>query len=279
MIIIDFSQLFLSSVFTQEADLYADMMNTGIVRHITLNNLLSIKKKFSKENNLDNVVLACDGQNYWRKQLFPFYKVNRKSTREKSSYNFDNIFKMMGIIKKELNDNFPYKVLQEYEAEADDIIGVLALHRCKYENIIIVSSDKDFKQLLKYKSIRQYDPYKKVLVKESDPDGFLEDMIIKGDPGDGIPNIISPDDVFVKKIRQKSITKKFLLENKGKMLNHFDNYLRNKTLIDLTEIPMYIQQNIIAQYDGYDLSHGRTKLFNYFIENHLSNLLTDIELF
>lgn len=275
MIIFDFSQLFLSCVFTQPADLYETEDNYKLVRHLVLNHFASIKMKFQRENS-GNIVFACDGQNYWRKQYFPYYKASRKLVREESSYNFTNIFKFMNLIKSEFKENFPYMMLEVYEAEADDIIGVLAEYRYKYETVIVVSSDKDFKQLLKYHSIKQYDPYKRVLIKEPNPVQFLEELIIRGDVSDGIPNILSPDDSFVNKIRQKPITKKFLNESSGALIQHFDHYLRNKTLIDFSEIPLYVQQNIIKAYDAYEILPTST-IYSYFVKNSLTNLMSRIE--
>jgi hypothetical protein len=278
MIIIDFSQMFLSCVFTQPADMYETEDNIGMIRHLVLNHFITIKRKFNKESKNGNIVFACDGQNYWRKQFFPYYKAARKAGREKTAYNFDVIFKFMSTIKTELKENFPYKLIEEFEAEADDVIGTLSHHLHKYETVVIVSSDKDFKQLHKYHSIKQYDPYKKQLVVENRPEEFLQELIIRGDASDGIPNIISADDVFVTKTRQKPITKKFLEESRGSLMHHFDHYLRNKTLIDFSEIPLYIQENIIKKYDSYE-TVGRGNLFKYFISKNLTNLIDQIDQF
>ena len=86
----------------------------------------------------------------------------------------------------------------------------------------------------------------------------LQDKIIRGDPGDGIPNIKSPDDQFMNPLRkQPSITKKFI---DSAIMAKFDptvfclneseqiNYARNKLLVDFNSIPDEMQELIVQEY-------------------------------
>lgn len=286
MILIDLNQVLLSGIMAQIAGQKKLKLEEGLVRHMILNVLRTHVKNF--KNEYGEVVLCCDNRKYWRKEFFPFYKAGRKKSREKSDLDWHLIFDMLSKFKIELKENFPYKVIDVEGAEADDIIGTLAPRHVMHENILIVSSDGDFLQLQMYNGrsdykIKQYNPAQKKFVISENPLEELKMKIITGDKGDGIPNIISPSDCFVREVRQTPITKgkmdKFLKE-------HYSDYddmaktgfTRNQTLIDLSLIPGDIKEKIINTYDEVKPA-SRSKLLNYFIENKLKNLMDVIEEF
>ena len=68
---------------------------------------------------------------------------------------------------------------------------------------MIVSNDKDFQQLQRYPNVHQYSPLKKTQLVCENPEKFLLEHIIKGDVSDGVPNILSDDDVFVNKEKRQ----------------------------------------------------------------------------
>ena len=172
-------------------------------------------------------------------------------------------------------------VLSVDNAEADDIIAILCreAHNNK-EKVMIVSGDKDFIQLHKYDEVNQYSPIQKKFVKDENPKKYLHEQIIKGDRSDGIPNILSDDNVFVTGEKQQPIHKKRLQE--WAELDNIPlgsitrlNYQRNKKLIDLDEIPIVIQENIINTYRSYQIPDS-SKLLQYFIDHKLKNLMSNI---
>ena len=127
-------------------------------------------------------------------------------------------------------------------AEADDIIAVLAKNID--EKMMIVSGDKDFIQLHKYKQVRPSSPILKKIVNRKDPIDYIKVNILKGDSSDGIPNVLSNDNVFVEGLRQRPLSKKKIAEWAGPLCEQFlpsdeakRNYQRNKKLIDLKESP------------------------------------------
>ena len=142
MILIDFTQVVIGSLMV--ALNRGEDLDDDLVRHLILNNIRYYRTRFTEEYG--EVVLCCDSRHYWRKDYFPNYKANRKVDRKKSEYNWDLIFETLNIIRDEIRENFPYKVIEVYGAEADDIIAVLTKERSGVDNIII-SSDKDFIQL------------------------------------------------------------------------------------------------------------------------------------
>ena len=258
--------------------------NEDMIRHMVINSLRGFNVKF--KTKYGKMVLCSDAANPWRKDIFPHYKYSRKKGREESSFDWDNIFNIITNIKNEIKENFPYVVMYEDRCEADDIIATLVKYYYQHEPIMIVSGDKDFIQLQFYKGVDQYAPIQKKMVGwdseaegiRIDPREYLNEQIIKGDRSDGIPNILSEDDVFVTGEKQKPITKK-RLEEYSDISTHTDfirkNWLRNKKLIDLNEIPQVYEDAIINSYQKYEVN-DRSKLLTYFIENKLKSLMENI---
>ena len=281
MILIDLNQVLLAGLMAQIAN-QKGKLDEHLIRHMILNIIRTHVKNFKGEYG--EVVLCSDNRKYWRKEYFPFYKAGRKKTREKSDLDWHLIFDMLAKFKVELKENFPYKVIDVEGAEADDIIGTLVPRHAPHEKILILSSDGDFLQLQQYgPNVKQYNPSQKKFVKSNNPLLELKEKIIRGDKGDGIPNMFSPSDCFVRDLRQKPITKgvleKYLKEDVSNY-NETDksNYTRNSTLIDLTYIPQEIKEKIINTYEEI-VPAKRNKLLNYFIENKLKNLMDVIEEF
>ena len=283
MILVDLNQVLLSGLMAQIAGKKGVKLEEDLLRHMILNILRMHIRNFRKEYG--EVVLCCDNRNYWRKEFFPFYKAGRKKTREKSDLDWHLIFDMLAKFKLELRENFPYKVIDVEGAEADDIIGTLVPRHAPHEKVLILSSDGDFLQLQQYGSnVKQYNPSQKKYVKSEDPLLELKEKIIRGDKGDGIPNIFSPSDCFVRDLRQKPITQKviekYLAEHYGDWEdeNARIGFSRNQTLIDLRNIPGDIKNKIINTYEEVKPA-SRSKLLNYFIEHKLKNLIDVIEEF
>jgi|TARA_R100000789_G_scaffold99445_1_gene105996 5'-3' exonuclease len=285
MILIDFTQVVIGSLMV--ALNRGEDLDDDLVRHLILNNIRYYRTRFTEDYG--EVVICCDSRHYWRKDYFPNYKANRKVDRKKSEYNWDLIFETLNTIRDEIRENFPYKVIEVYGAEADDVIALLCQHRGLEKNII-VSSDKDFIQLHN-NIIEQYSPVTKKMVTHPTPKEYLVEHILKGDRSDGVPNILSPDDTFTENKRQKPMRKTVIKEVVEQMVA-FDaeqlymlakcprdtwirNWQRNETLIDLTKIPVEIQNKILKEYDSVKTG-DRSKLFGYFVEKKLSKLIQSI---
>jgi hypothetical protein len=285
MIIIDLNQVMISNLMMQLGNHTNAQLEENMVRHMVLNAIRSFNQRFSREYG--EIVIACDNTNNWRKKEFPYYKANRKKNQEKSELDWKGIFDCLGKIRQELKDYFPYRVIDVESAEADDIIAALVHTHGKIvsssadEKILILSGDKDFIQLHIYSNVRQYDPVRKKFIEHNDPERYLKEHILKGDSGDGVPNILSGDDCFVVGQRQKPLTAKkieaILEEGLEGKLNHplFRNFKRNMHLINLSFTPWEIKEKILAQYEEQD-DRDRSKMMNYFITNRLKNLMESI---
>ena len=277
MILIDLNQVCIANILQEIKQL--KKIEPLLVKHMILSTLLFYRRKFRV--NYGDLVICCDSKKSWRKDIFPFYKANRKSTRAKDDIDWNGIFEVINSITEDLKSKFPYAVISVDQAEADDIIGVLAKNYYRNEKIMIVSSDKDFLQLQKYYSVEQYSPTQKKLLQSSSPYQYLKEHIMKGDRGDGIPNFLSDDDTFVTDKRSKKILKNKLEAWKNLDPTEFCNekmlrgWKRNQQLVDLSHTPQDIKQKIVDQYDTYEYNQ-RDKLLNYFIQNKLRNLIEHI---
>jgi hypothetical protein len=281
MILIDFSQIVISAAIEYHART-KELIDTPLLRHIALNNILSLKDKLRKY--WDEVVLCLDGRGYWRKKIFPYYKQNRKKEHEKDKFDWKTFHEAFNTIKKEFAENLPYKVVEVEGAEADDIITVLCTIFGNQRDIVIVSSDKDFLQIQMNIAtrVKQYSPYHKKFLSADHNSYNLFEHIVRGDPSDGIPNIFSDDDVFLcedkrsKPIRSTSIEawSKFGLEKPEEFctnLTELERFQRNRMLIDLRMIPKEIVDSIAQAYHS-SVSHGDS-VFNYLVKNKLKKIL------
>lgn len=252
-------------------------VDESLVRHMILNTIRTYVKKF-KESHGPEVIIACDNKNYWRREIFPHYKAGRKKAREASGHDWNTIFECLNKIRDELRDHSPYKVVTVETCEADDIIATLVQKYSATQKIMILSSDKDFAQLQKFPNVEQFSPILKKFIKEPLPAAQLKQMIIRGDKGDGVPNILSSDDVFVSGGRQKPITEAKIInwmnQEPKEFCNDemFRNYCRNETLIDLTKIPERLTTEILHTYEN-AVAHSKQEFMNYMIANRLKNLI------
>lgn len=277
MIIFDFNQIMLSNIIISMKG--HNIIDVSMIRHMALNSIRAHLKKFKKDFGPE-IVIATDHSS-WRKEFFPFYKAYRSDNREADSLDWNLIYECMNTVRGELKNEFPYNVINIYGAEADDIIGTL-VHEfgmdISEDRILIISSDKDFIQLHTYGNVSQYSPIEKKFIKHSNPDSYLFEHICKGDRGDGIPNVYSPDNSFVDKIRQSPVTKKklqTLLDNEDNALPEVKrNLSRNRTLIDLTRTPKKLKEKILTRYrenkntiEGKEFSSN--ELVDYFMKNRL----------
>lgn len=291
LIVVDFNQVAIATFMGEIGHRPGNDIDVDInlLRHMILNTIRSYKSRFG--NEFGDIVIACDNRHYWRRDVFPQYKAHRKKDRAKSDFDWSSIFEALNIIRDELSQYFPYPVIDVSGAEADDVIGTLAEYSQTMGEpdglfgeptslpFLIISGDHDFNQLQKWSNVKQYAPaFKKwVKIKESAAQVLME-HIITGDKGDGIPNMLSPDNSFTDSIRQKSIRKNLLAEWKTKPPEEWvtadmvHGYNRNQLLVDLTKTPKDIKTAII---NSYELQRGgdRSQILPYFIKNNMKQMI------
>jgi hypothetical protein len=279
MILVDFSGICLATILINKEN------DERMIRHMTLNSLRMYNQKFKEDYG--QMVLACDGPNNWRKEYFPQYKGVRRKSRQESTFDWNEAFRILNSLREEIRDNFPYKVVHMDQCEADDIIGTLVENSQEFGNfepIMIVSADGDFKQLQKYDNVSQWSPLTKKLVEEGHPRQNLKLKILQGDTGDGVPNVLSDDDTLIEGRRQTPLSKKkkeAILQDlsDGELLyaaSWYRNYCRNETLIDLSKTPSSLKQNIINNFMEQDPWGNKGKVFPYLVSKKMNRLIESV---
>ena len=277
-ILVDANQIAISHLMVRNK--IENGINIASVRKSIVRVIGRIAKKFGPEYG--KMVLCYDDKNYWRRDIFPFYKKNRKQEREASKYNWDEVFSVLNTIRDEIKNNLPYHVIQVQGAEADDVIASICIHNANRETpekTLILSADKDFIQLHKYDFVSQYDPIRNRWIENDNPVQYLQEHIIRGDRSDGIPNILTCDDAIVTGKAQKKMSKEKIAALAAMDPDEFTNFIRlrnwkrNAEMIDFTRIPEAVVGRIMTTY----LKNRAvsTVNMNYFIDYKLQDILED----
>jgi len=253
--------------------------NESLLRHFILNSIRSYNSKY--KDKYGELVIACDDKDYWRKDIFPYYKAHRKKDRDSSDLDWGKLFNSLNKIRDEIKETFGFRVIQVARAEADDVIATLCdMYGNTHEKILIISGDKDFRQLQSYMNVEQYDPTRKRWLKENNPSRYLKEHIMRGDAGDGVPGFLDPDDKFVNNIKAKQLRQKKLDVWLDQSPEEFCNeqmlrgYKRNEALVDLSFIPEKITQQVKESFSAQAGKRSKDML-GYFIKHKLKNL-TDV---
>ena len=275
MILVDANQIAISHLMVRQK--IEDGINIDSIRRSIVRVLARIQKQFGPEYG--KMVLCYDDKSYWRSQVFPYYKKNRKQERETSKYDWDMVFSVLNKIRDEIRRNLPYYVIQVQGAEADDVIAALSRKYGLTDKILILSADKDFIQLHSNPNVKQYDPIRNRWIENENPIQYLQEHIIRGDRSDGIPNILTCDDAIVNGKAQKKMSKEKISALASMNPSDFTNYIRlrnwkrNSELIDFTKIPRPIVDNILMTFNKYRVKPSID--LQYFIDNNIQDLIDE----
>ena len=298
MIIIDFSGT-LHSIINAHLHFDGDVSEEKI-RHVTMMALRRYRQKFMKEYGQD-FIIACDAKNYWRKEIFPYYKQKRRNDRKDSEIDWNRLYKYIDTVKEEIKEHFHYPVIEVDGAEADDVIAVMTKEWVRREShmgwpitytkkapVMIISRDKDLFQLQdERKLVKQYDPVDDKEKICDDPLRFRFEHTVKGDVGDGIPNILSPENSLAVGIRQKPIYQKKLDEwyqlgnDDSKSPMHSlpsdatHRFMLNYALIDFRAIPNELNDKIFREWDSQ--REKKNTIMKYFMKHRLTDCLSNLQ--
>lgn len=252
--------------------------------YVFFENIITLKHQF----NPKQIIFCVDkkhNKKYWRSKYFEHYKHNRKNLPPIIPK--EDMDRLKNTLNDVLHNITPYIFIEENYLEGDDIIASLSKHLRNQHNIIIASCDHDFHQLCK-KNTFLYDLSKRRFTYQTDLDYYIFEHIVKGDAGDGIPNILSDEDTFTKQEkRQNRCSKKYLrelyntyLESKedfeqllGENINRWN---KNKKLVDLTNLPAPVYNKVIDNYENYINNGSNEKFRTWLIKNRLTDLYEKI---
>lgn len=275
MLILDFNQTMIANIAVHLSQNSGELIDLPTVRHMVLRTVRSHRNRFSSYGEM---VIAADSDKYWRKGVFEHYKAKRPAQAAKSGRDMQDIYNCINTIRDEIRDNFPYRVICVEGAEADDVVASLVSWYADFDSIMIVSADHDFIQLQKHENVKQYDPIRKHMITHDDPNAYLCEHILRGDPGDGVPNILSPADCFVTGVRQTPMTSKKLLDYMSTLIfsdTVFARYEQNEQLIDLKKIPKELEEQIIFSF-AEQANKRSDRVMPYMIKNNLRSLMQSI---
>lgn len=301
MILIDFSAISVAAIAQELYKMPANsVIDDSYTRHLVINSIRAYRQKYYRQYG--EIVICCDSKNYWRKDVFPEYKFNRKKMKEESKIDWDVVHHGIDLVRSDLKEYFPYPVVMVDGAEGDDII--YAVIEWAQENDLqqggmwegtpnphlIVSSDEDQIQTQRFPQVKQYSPNKKTFITSGDIniEQFVSLHIAEGDSSDSIPNVLSPDNSFTDKIRQKPLRKdrkeEFMTDGISacKTPDELLYYKRNQKLIDFRFIPEQLKKSILTEFiDSKEKCdfRGRKRIMSYFIKNRMRSLIDHLSEF
>lgn len=236
-------------------DDYDWLENQVFMKHFDdtyMKNLIKFKNMYNIPYENMIVVRDCPRETIWRMNLYPEYKANRKNTcsYKNKKYNIGNIFKhIYNSLYPQLEKQYGFKILKVDNAEADDIIAVLASKIRELDKnrlIVIISNDNDYLQLVNEKTLIWSLQNKLLNTKvETTAEEILLRKILKGDDSDNIPSLIG-------NINEKDLNE--MIKDPKKLNEWLDNnpdkkeaYVSNRKLIDFQFIPDEIKNLIINE--------------------------------
>lgn len=293
VLLVDFNNLLFRTLYVREVYIQSEIPDFQLWRFLVYDSIYSCIKRF----RISEVVLAVDDKVSWRRSYFPRYKESRKKQRDKSDVDFKIVFSVINKFIRELKHSMPFKIIKVRSAEADDVIGILAL---EFGNCIVSSNDEDFMQLVGEKDNRLWNPSNQkfsefpininkdkkgtpVMCKSKEE--FLNYKILMGQPKDDIFNIKTPTNwgktpetegkrkpgfgvISAQKVMKAGVHEWIEKEQLE------DRYKRNSVLIDFHRIPNVINNRIGDVYNNhtYPPPENIYKFFKefqmrYFLEN------------
>jgi 5'-3' exonuclease len=284
MVIFDLNHVAYRCLFSMSR---VDFKENGgkMLKHMMFNAIFSTCKRFDTEE----VVLCVDSKENWRKKIYPEYKQNRKEKRdEQDDIDWNVFFTSLTEFVEEVKQFFPFYVLQVKYMEADDIAGVLAKN-WQNKPKIIVTSDGDYIQLLRYKNVQVFDPIKSKFLKCDDPMRQLKIKILTGDRGDNIKSVKHRvGEKTAEKIVDNPELLKEMFEDKTVSYTtpegtevtlgdeYKERYKQNMILIDLSKTPDVLVKALNKSIAEYQMPTGK-EIFQYFSKNKFRDLMHRME--
>lgn len=217
------------------------------------------------------IVFDGTGGSLRRKQIFPQYKehrankvrLNRIFDQESTVENESQAIARQLIRISHYIDTLPVTTIQIDNVEADDVIAYLALNSFKDSNATIMSSDKDFYQLIN-ENIKVYSPTKKKLYGRNEvlseygvnTKNFILYRVLDGDKSDCIDGIVGCGlKTAIKCFPFLSEDKTYTIDdifshcevNKGKY-KIYDTILNNKDIVRRNYELMQLSDTVIATF-------------------------------
>ncbi|MCB0394135.1 MAG: DNA polymerase I [Bdellovibrionales bacterium] len=213
---------------------------------------LQMTVKLLKDVKPDYMVYCFDRKEpSFRKDIYPEYKANRSEMPE-------NLVPQVPYIRK-LAEVLGIPTLDKVNFEADDVIGTLTkMGENEKLNVVIVSGDKDFAQLLSSKTVLydtmkdiKYDPEKANEKWGVPPEQMIDYLALVGDSSDNVPGVrgIGP------KGAQKLLAEFGSIENLYERIESVKNDKLREKLLDAKEMA-FLSKDLVTIRTDIDLGLG-----------------------
>lgn len=269
-----------------------DNIQWGLWRYNVFNSIYTTLWKF---RNVNEVILAVDDNMSWRKHYYSRYKESRKTKKKESRIDWKHLYAKMHSLAKEFQHHMPFRVIKVKNAEADDVIAVLA--RGFRNPCVIIARDEDYFQLFgKKQNLRVYDSISQKLYSPDDFPNikeFLLKLVFCGQKKDDIPNIITPDDWGLTEATEGKRRPGFGEKAFDKMKDDIKGFIekghrnkvygivdlsqtlkRNRILMDFDKIPNTIANRIADAYNNSSLP-PLENIYLFFEKYHMRSFLED----
>lgn len=218
IVVLDYSIFVFRSIFSSK-------WNKSVPpEYIALSMMISALKKIGLSTD-DEVIVARDGRGNWRKDLDPTYKADRKEKRDaEEAIDWDDLFERFNDLANQLDISTDWHFIQIPKIEADDIAAVIC-RKYTDKEIVLVSYDADWQQLLLYPNVKIFSILKKF-------------GGVKG------AYLVPPPNFNAYKLIAKKIEK----EKTDNLINPIlteEDYERRKTLVNLLCLPPSVECAII----------------------------------
>lgn len=202
-----------------------------------------------KKFQCTGVLCAFEGRNNWRKTVYPDYK-----NKELDDIYYEDVQEAIVMLRDFLEVHTSIHSMSVHSVEADDVIAVVCQKKHHNTECVIVSSDRDFVQLLKFNGVTLFSPQQQEMRKTDDAEFDLFMKCIRGDPSDNIMSAFP-------RVRKTKLEEAFYGEsmayvNLMETINKDgtkvgDRYQENKLLIDLEKQPVNLREAIIRDILAY----------------------------
>ncbi len=253
----------------------------GLAMHMALNTLKSYYRKVQP----DQVAVAFEGAKNWRKEYTKSaecksgrgYKANR--VKDDSMVAF---YELIGAFENLARTHTSLVCLSHPELEGDDVIAGYAQHFSAIgDEVVVLSGDKDFIQLLKLPGVSILNPddgklrgWDKKTGEKIDPEYFMFEKAIRGDAGDNVmaayprvrsTRIMKAWESEYERTNFMNETWEFSDPSTGEKRTMCvgDLFKENQTLMNLFEQPPRIRQLIDETIKHEILHHGQFSLFHF----------------
>lgn len=273
-IVFDISNLLYRSFFVQRSE------PEDIVAGLATHTALVMLNKYFKMFKPDKVVMAFDRKS-WRKEYTasekciskkPYKGNRRKDMTEAQQAKYQRFIDHIAEFEKMIEEHTTIITLFENRLEADDLIaGFCQLHEGTDDEVIIISTDSDLLQLMKYGNVKIISPANDKEQKlddfNNDPEYYIFNKCVRGDSTDNVqsafPGVRSKriEKAYNDPFERVQLMKEVWKNEEQVEFKVEELFAENELLINLEKQPNDIRRLILTSVDKSETKERQFSLF------------------